>query len=285
MVAYRARREAHAEELQILQGVRRVCKLATVEMSLADYAKKTVPKTVDLPFTKEPEAYLFYAGIVSAGFDICDAPRASSSTTPSAQVRITLPPPRILSIDIQRFETINEDVGVPERDRARGSQPLVRRGARRRWSAGALAQGALDRAQIHAEELFEAFVARHGYTLVIGSGPARRRRPPEPCDEPMAAPARKGCCRDESTRRRRAARRVLVGAVGGARRRARQGKQRRPTRRATRELDGSCTDSDETALWWSPLAPAVGHADQAHGGRRRRRRADGHRSARRRDAR
>src|SRR5205823_2147252 len=67
MVAYRARREAHAEELQILQGVRRVCKLATVEVSLADYAKKTVPKTLDLPFTKEPEAYLFYAGIVSAG--------------------------------------------------------------------------------------------------------------------------------------------------------------------------------------------------------------------------
>ena len=70
LVAYRARREAHAEELQILQGVRRVCKLATVEMSLADYAKKQVPKSVDLPFTKEAEAFLFYAGIVSAGFDM-----------------------------------------------------------------------------------------------------------------------------------------------------------------------------------------------------------------------
>jgi len=34
MVAQRARREAHAEELLILQGVRRVCKLATVELSL-----------------------------------------------------------------------------------------------------------------------------------------------------------------------------------------------------------------------------------------------------------
>jgi len=173
LVAYRARREAVAEELQILQGVRRVCKLATVEMSLADYAKKKVPKSVDLPFTKEAEAFLFYAGIVSAGFDICDAPSEIAVNHAERQVRITLPPPRILSIDIQRFETINEESGflnaIAPEDRNRWYTE-----ARSALEHGALAQGALDRAQIHAEELFEAFVARHGYTLVIGSGPARR---------------------------------------------------------------------------------------------------------------
>jgi len=173
LVAYRARREAHAEEMQIVQGVRRVCKLATVEVSLADYARKTVPKTVDLPFTKEPEAYLFYAGIVSAGFDICDAPAGIVVNHAERQVRITLPPPRILSIDISRFETINESSGflnaiAPEdRNRWYGE-------ARAALEHGALEAGALDRAQIHAEELFEAFVARHGYALVIGSGPPRR---------------------------------------------------------------------------------------------------------------
>jgi Protein of unknown function (DUF4230) len=173
LVAYRAKREAHAEELQILTGVRRVCKLATVEVSLADYAKKTVPKSVDLPFTKEPEAYLFYAGIVSAGFDICDAPAGIVVNHAERQVRMTLPQPRILSIDIVRFETINEQSGflnaiAPEdRNRWYGE-------ARAALERGALAQGALDRAQIHAEELFEAFVARHGYTLVIGSGPPKR---------------------------------------------------------------------------------------------------------------
>ena len=173
LVAYRARREARAEELQILTGVRRVCKLATVEVSLADYAKKTVPKSVDLPFTKEPEAYLFYAGIVSAGFDICDAPAGIVVNHAERQVRITLPPPRILSIDIVRFETINESSGflnaISPEDRNRWYGE-----ARSALERGALAQGALDRAQIHAEELFEAFVARHGYTLVIGSGPAKR---------------------------------------------------------------------------------------------------------------
>src|SRR5262245_15378021 len=173
LVAYRARREAHAEEVQILQGVRRVCKLATVEMSLADYAKKTVPKAVDLPFTKEPQAFLFYAGIVSAGFDVCDEPSEINVNHAERQVRITLPPPRILSIDIQRFETINEESGflnaISPEDRNRWYTE-----ARSALEHGALAQGALDRAQIHAEELFEAFVARHGYTLVIGSGPAKR---------------------------------------------------------------------------------------------------------------
>jgi hypothetical protein len=173
MVAYRARREAKAEEVQILQGVRRVCKLATVEMSLADYAKKTVPKSVDLPFTKEPQAFLFYAGIVSAGFDICDMPAGIAVNHAERQVRLTLPPPRILSIDIQRFETINEESGflnqISLEDRNRWYAE-----ARSALERGALAQGALDRAQIHAEELFEAFVARHGYTLVIGSGPAHR---------------------------------------------------------------------------------------------------------------
>ena len=173
LVAWRARRAAHAEELQIVQGVRRVCKLATVEISLADYARKTVPKSVDLPFTKEPEAYLFYAGIVSAGFDICDVPAGIVVNHAERQVRITLPTPRILSIDIQRFETINESSGflnaIAPEDRNRWYSE-----ARSALEHGALAQGALDRAQIHAEELFEAFVARHGYSLVIGSGPLRR---------------------------------------------------------------------------------------------------------------
>jgi hypothetical protein len=177
LVAYRTRREAHAEELQILQGVRRVCKLATVEMSLADYAKKSVPKAVDLPFTKEPEAFLFYAGIVSAGFDICDAPSGIEVSHTERKVRITLPPPRILSIDIQRFETINEQSGflnaISPEDRNRWYTE-----ARSALEHGALAQGALDRARIHAEELFEGFVARHGYTLVVGSGPARHAAAP-----------------------------------------------------------------------------------------------------------
>ena len=112
---------------------------------------------------------------MSAGFDICDAPAGIVVNHAERQVRITLPPPRILSIDIQRFETINEESGflnaISPEDRNRWYSE-----ARSALERGALAQGALDRAQIHAEELFEAFVARHGYALVIGSGRSGGRR-------------------------------------------------------------------------------------------------------------
>jgi hypothetical protein len=166
IIAQRTRREARTEELSILQGVRKVCKLATVELSLADYARKTVPKQVDLPFTKEPEAYLFYSGIVSAGFDVCEDSAGMVVDHATREVRITLPPPRILSIDILRFETINEESGflntISPEDRNRWYGE-----ARTALERGALAQGALERAQTHARELFAGFVERHGYTLVF----------------------------------------------------------------------------------------------------------------------
>jgi hypothetical protein len=167
MVAQRTRRQIHSEELEILQGVRKVCKLSTVELTLADYAKKTVPKTIDLPFTKEPVAYLFYSGIVSAGFDVCEGPAEINVNHATRVVRISLPPARILSIDILRFETVNEESGF-----LNAIEPADRNHwyteARAALERGALAGGALERAQAHARELFAGFVERHGYTLAFG---------------------------------------------------------------------------------------------------------------------
>lgn len=164
MIAQRTRREIRSQELEILQGVRKVCKLSTVELSLADYARKTVPKTIDLPFTKEPTAYLFYAGVVAAGFDVCDGAAEISVNHAKREVHVTLPPPRILSIDIQRFETINEDSGF-----LNAIEPADRNHwyteARAALERGALSAGALERADAHARELFAGFVERRGYTL------------------------------------------------------------------------------------------------------------------------
>ncbi|HVZ89873.1 MAG TPA: DUF4230 domain-containing protein [Polyangia bacterium] len=166
MVAQRTRREIRSEELEILQGVRKVCKLSTVELSLADYARKTVPKTIDLPFTKEPTAYLFYSGIVQAGFDVCDEPTEINVNHAKREVRVSLPPARILSVDVLRFETINEDTGflneISPADRNRWYQE-----ARAAIEKGARSAGALERAQAHARELFAGFVERHGYTLAL----------------------------------------------------------------------------------------------------------------------
>jgi len=173
MIAQRTRREIRSEELEILQGVRKVCKLSTVEVTLADYAKKTVPKTIDLPFTEEPTAYLFYSGVVSAGFDVCDGASAIAVNRAKREVRVTLPPPRILSVDVLRFETINEETGflnaISPSDRNRWYTE-----ARASLEHGALTGGALDRAVTHARELFASFIEPRGYKLdfVVGSDAA-----------------------------------------------------------------------------------------------------------------
>ena len=61
-------------------------------------------------------------------------PRGSSSITPSARCASRCRRRASCRSTSQRFETINEDVGVPERDRARGSQPLVHARRGPRWS-------------------------------------------------------------------------------------------------------------------------------------------------------
>jgi hypothetical protein len=173
MIAQRTHREIRSEEVQILQGVRKVCKLATTEIALADYAKKTVPKTVDLPFTKEPTAYLFYSGIVSAGFDVCDQSSEIAVNHAKREVRVTLPAARILSVDILRFETINEDSGFLNE-----ISPADRNGwyaeARAALERGARTSGALERATAHARELFAGFVEQRGYTLTFVVADAER---------------------------------------------------------------------------------------------------------------
>ncbi len=173
IIGRRTRREIRAEEAQILQGVRKVCKLSTVELSLADYARKTVPKTVDLPFTKEPTAYLFYSGVVSAGFDMCDGPTQIGVSHTKREVRVTLPPPRILSVDVLRFETINEDQGF-----LNAISPVDRNHwfteARASLEKAALTGGALEHAQAHARELFASFVEPRGYTLQFAVADAPR---------------------------------------------------------------------------------------------------------------
>jgi hypothetical protein len=173
LLARRAQR-AREEQLVIVEGIRKVCKLATIEIALADYARRTVPRTLDLPFTHDPEAYLFYSGVVSAGFDVCDEPTRIDVDHTARVVRVALPPPRVLSLDIKRFETINESSGflnaIAPADRNRWYQA-----ARDDLSAAALAQGILPKAEAHARELFEGFVGRWGYKLELRTAPSTSR--------------------------------------------------------------------------------------------------------------
>jgi hypothetical protein len=160
-------RESGARQnLQILQGVRKVCKLATVEVSLADYSRRSIPRQLALPFAGPSEAFLFYAGVVSAGFDVCDEPSRIRIDHTARVVEVALPPPRLLSLDIKRFEIINEHSALlnaiePE-DRNQWYQD-----ARASLKTGALGSGILIKAESHARELLESFIERWGYRLKL----------------------------------------------------------------------------------------------------------------------
>jgi hypothetical protein len=160
----RQREAGSLRELQIVQGVRKVCKLSTVEVSLADYARRSVPKIIDIPFTESPEAFLFYSGVISAGFDVCDEPARILIHHEAKTVEIHLPPPRILSLDVRRFEIINERSGllnsIEPNDRNQWFDD-----ARKSLKAGALSSGILPKAEAHARELFGSFVEQWGYEL------------------------------------------------------------------------------------------------------------------------
>jgi hypothetical protein len=167
--------EGARQDLQILQSVRKVCKLATVEVSLADYSRRSLPRKLNLPFTQPPEAFLFYAGVISAGFDVCDEPSRIKIDHSKRVVEMTLPPPRVLSLDIKRFEIINERSGllntIGPADRNQWYQD-----ARDSLKAGALGSGILAKAESHARELLGSFIERWGYTLTLsfdGEGPSK----------------------------------------------------------------------------------------------------------------
>src|SRR5262249_1993900 len=142
---------------------------STIEVALADYARRTVPKTIDLPFTHEPEAFLFYSGVVSAGFDVCDEPTHLDVDHTARVVRIALPAAPVLSLDIRRFDTINERSGfvnaISTSDRNRWYQD-----ARESLTSAAEAQGVIPKAEAHARELLGDFVGRWGYKLELSIG-------------------------------------------------------------------------------------------------------------------
>jgi hypothetical protein len=171
-------RAARAEDLVIVEGIRKVCKLATIEVALSDYARRTVPKTIDLPFTHEPEAYLFYTGVVSAGFDVCDEPTRLDVDHTARVVRVALPPARVLSLDIKRFETINERSGflnaIAPEDRNRWYAD-----ARESLTAAAEAQGIRQKAEAHARELLGDFVGRWGYKVELAVGAEKEKEKEE----------------------------------------------------------------------------------------------------------
>jgi hypothetical protein len=159
---WRTRREA-VSAAPVVQAVRRIARLATIEMEIADVVRYEEVKTV-LVFDVPKNATLRLRGKVIGGFDL-DRGFDVEADAARRLVRVRLPAPQVLAVD-DRLEWFDERSGwlnpITPSDRTRWTQ----------WARGALARaakdsGLLEKASAHARDLFTDAASAFGWTAEV----------------------------------------------------------------------------------------------------------------------
>lgn len=167
----------------IVEAVRKIARLATVEIEVSNVVRYEEVKTIFV-FDIPKNATLRLRGRVLGGFDLLkgfDVVADDKTKT----LRVTLPSPQIISVD-EHLEWFDEKSGwlnpITPEDRTRWQL----------WARGALGRAAKDaglyaKATQHAKELLSDAAAAYGWKaeVVIGSV-----SPPPVSSSPSVAPAR-----------------------------------------------------------------------------------------------
>jgi hypothetical protein len=159
---WRTRRES-VSSAPVVQAVKRIARLATIEMEIADVVRYEEVRTI-LVFDIPKNATLRLRGKVMGGFDLA---RGLDVEADAARRRVTvrLPAPQILAVD-DRLEWFDERSGwlnpITPNDRTRWTQ----------WARGALARaakdaGLLDKSAAHARDLFTEAATVFGWTAEV----------------------------------------------------------------------------------------------------------------------
>ena len=159
---WRTRRDA-VSAAPVVQAVRRIARLATIEMEIADVVRYEEVKTV-LVFDIPKNATLRLRGKVMGGFDL---ERGFDVEADAARrvVAVRLPAPQILAVD-DRLEWFDERSGwlnpITPDDRTRWTQ----------WARGALARaakdaGILEKSGAHARDLISEAASAFGWTADV----------------------------------------------------------------------------------------------------------------------
>jgi len=157
-----ARREA-VSSAPVVQAVRRIARLATVEMEIADVVRYEEVKTI-LVFDIPKNATLRLRGKVIGGFDL---ERGFDVEANAGQrlILVRLPAPQILAVD-DRLEWFDEHSGwlnpITPSDRTHWTQ----------WARGALARAAKDgglfeKSAAHARDLFTDAASAFGWSAEV----------------------------------------------------------------------------------------------------------------------
>jgi hypothetical protein len=141
----------------VVEAIRRVAQLATVEIQVADVVRYEEVKTL-LVFDFPKSATLRLRGRVLGGFDLAGADFSVRPESARRVVLVHLPRPRLLALD-PRFEWFDENSGwinpITTEDRNRWML----------WARGQLGRAAKDAG-------LEAQAARHGRELVAATAQA-----------------------------------------------------------------------------------------------------------------
>lgn len=166
------------ESQNVLESVRRVTRLATVEVSVSNWQMRRDEKPLFgfVPIKCQKTVAVFYRGKVGAGFDLTGE-RAMGLTVqadPSRRmVHVRLPTPMILYTDVPAPSVLVADGSLCNRFSPDDATSLQAE-ARRAIQQEAIEGGVLARAETHARELLEGVLRPLGYDLVleVGGAPA-----------------------------------------------------------------------------------------------------------------
>ena len=165
---WRTRREA-VSSAPVVQAVRRIARLATVDMEIADVVRYEEVKTV-LVFDIPKNATLRLRGKVTGGFDLGHGFDVEADVA-RHRIVVRLPAPQILSVD-DRLEWFDERSGwlnpITPADRTRWTQ----------WARAALSRAAKDaglyeKSMAHARDLFTDAAAAFSWTAEVTVSGAR----------------------------------------------------------------------------------------------------------------
>jgi hypothetical protein len=177
---WRTRREA-VSSAPVVQAVRRIARLATVEMEIADVVRYEEVRTI-LVFDIPKNATLRLRGKVTGGFDLARGFDVEADAE-RRHVAVRLPAPQILSVD-DRLEWFDEHSGwlnpITPIDRTHWTQ----------WARGALERaakdaGLLETSAAHARDLFTEAASAFGWTAEVTVN--GKRMPPAAAREPGTA--------------------------------------------------------------------------------------------------
>ena len=168
-LATTVRQTRRADAAPVVDAIRKIAHLATVEAQISDVLRFEEVKSF-LIFDFPKTATIRMRGKAIAGFDLESPDFRVRTDEGNRRLEIDLPPPRILAID-PRLEWFDEDGGIfnpiTPQDRTRWML----------WARGQLARAAKQsgieaRAIEHAKELLTATGTALGWTVVVTSAGA-----------------------------------------------------------------------------------------------------------------